>query len=279
VIALPLLTSSAEIATEDYPLRASALPRLLECPASVFLTAHYWLRDSEDDLGGEASQTGNLVHAAAAVFHREPGSAHQRTEAGKQALEAARSEFPGGDAPRARKIWERYAADPQNIEAEAVRVEEKVVARLDPAPWDVTRKPIVIRGTLDQLRYNPRDKAWQVCDIKTGRQFYGPTALNHYITQQAAYVLGARQTWGHLYPDIEPGALICTDGYFRRKGRVFWWHQWSSGTIPLILQSVVTHVAAARMKALGFQPGDDVCKYCEYKNFSTCSAFYKDHVT
>jgi hypothetical protein len=278
-ITLPILTEAAEIATDKYPLRASALPKINECPASVFLSTSFWIESDDDEPGGQAAQTGNLVHAAAAVYHREPGSLHQRTEAGLAALEAARAQFPGGEVKRAKKIWEAYAADPANAEAQVVRGEQRVKIRIPCAPFDPTGKEVVIRGTLDQLRLD-KDGVLRVYDIKTGTFYYGRKALDHYLTQQAAYVLGAQQTWGQEFPGkvIEPGALICTDGYFRDSKQVFWHHPWGLESIPNILQSVVTQVAAARAGRLGFQPSTDACRWCEHKNFPACEGFYTDHV-
>jgi hypothetical protein len=276
---LPVLEQAHLIATDEYPLRASALPKINECPASVFLQMAFWAEDDLEEGGGEAAQTGNLVHEAAAVYHRMPGDPlPQRTEAGLDALHQARPRFPNGKVSRAVKIFEAYAADPTNAEAEVVKVEQKIRCVLPPAPFDLTRQPVVIRGTLDQVRII--DGVPRVFDIKTGLYYYGKVALDHYMTQQAAYTLGAQQTWGLQWGKvIEPGALLCTDGYFRKSGQLTWWHPWHYDKIPLILQSVVTQVAAARMKSLGFQPSADACRWCEHKNFQTCSAFYQDHVS
>jgi hypothetical protein len=280
---LPVLEAAHLIATPEYPLRASALPKINECPASVFLSEAYWAPDDlAEDTGGEAAQTGNLVHAGAQAFHDLRGTPEEREEAGLAALEAARLKFPGGDARRAVKIFRAYAADPQNSEAKVLKNEMKVMASIAPAPWDVTRQPVVIRGTLDQVRLDS-DGVPRVYDIKTGKKFYGSIALDHYMTQQAAYTLAAHQTWGEEFkaaglPQVEPGALICTDGYFRPSGRAIWHHKWAFDDIELILQNVVNQVAAARMKRLGFAPSTDACMWCEHKTFSSCKAFYKDHV-
>jgi hypothetical protein len=156
-----------------------------------------------------------------------------------------------------------------------------VYCTLPPAPWDSTGQPVVIRGKIDQVRLI--GGAPTVLDIKTGRKYYGITALDHYMTQQAAYTLAAQQTWGQEflaagYGPVEPGPLICTDGYFRPNGKVFWHHKWAADDIPLILQNVVNQVAAARMKRMGFAPSTDACQWCEHKKFSNCKAFYEDHV-
>lgn len=280
---LPLVTNALEIATKKFPLRASALPKLNDCPASVFMSAEFWqLNFDDDEGGGAAAQTGNLVHSGAAVYHTmTDADIAARLEAGMAALEAAREKFPLGEVGRAKKIFKAYAEDKENAEAEVVKVEQKVWAELPPAPFDPTGQPVVIRGTLDQIRIV--GGVPKVFDIKTGRRYYGQVALDHYMTQQAAYTLAAQQTWGKEfqeagYPEIEPGALLCTDGYFRPQGRLTWHHKWDTSDIPLILQNVVTQVAAARMQMVNFTPRLDNCNWCEFKRFSTCKAFYQDHV-
>lgn len=276
-VTLPVLSDARKIATREYPLRASALPKIDQCPASVFLSQALWLPGDDDDPGGEAAQTGNLVHSAAKTFHDlSMLPPEERREAGLKALEAAREKFPGGDPKKAKKHFLAYASDPQNSEAKVVKVEQKVWAEIPPSPLDPTGEPVVIRGTLDQLRI--RDGIAVVDDIKTGSHYYGLKALDHYRTQQAAYVLAARQTFGKEFGDIEPGALICTDGYFRPEGRVFWYHKWSADLIPMILQNVVNQVAAARAKLLGFSPSIETCRWCEHKNFENCSTFARDHI-
>lgn len=284
MMSLPVLSEAHLIATEEYPLRASALPRINECPASVFLQQAFWIETDENEPGGESAQTGNLMHAGAADYHRlkmlDPTASEEaRKEVGLKALEAARAKFPGGDVRRAKKHYEAYVADPKNQEAQVIRCEEKVRCKLPPAPFDPTGQPVVIRGTLDQLRLV--DGVLQVFDIKTGKMYYGFKALDHYMTQQAAYVEAAKQTWGELYKGtpIEPGALICTEGYVSTSAsQVYWWHKWSYDDIPLILQNVVNQVAAARMQRLGFTPSSDACRWCEHKNFSNCTGFFKEHV-
>jgi hypothetical protein len=278
-ITLPLLTNQADIATDRFPLRASALPNLLECPASVLMSQKFWV-PGEDEGGGKPAQTGNLVHSAAAVFHRTPGTPEDRTEAGLAALEAARSKFPLGEVARAKKHWLAYAADPKNQEAEVVKCEETLTARLPPSPLDPTKKPVVVRGHLDQLRREP-DGRLTVYDIKTGARFYGQVALDHYMVQQAAYVYGAWQTWKDEFPGarFDAGALICTEGYFKPMGRPYWYHKWNLKGTLLILRPVVNAVAAARAGLLDFRPSTETCKWCDHKSFANCSAFYEDHVS
>lgn len=277
---LPVVSDRLKIATEAYPLRASGLPRMLECPGSVFLSTRYWIEENDEDDAGEAAHTGNLMHSAAAAFHNHPDeSQEKRVALGLDALDADRDKFRNGDPDRAAKIFKRYAEDKANQTAVCLKVEQRIVCRIPPVPFDPTGEPVYVRGTLDQLRLLPSGDL-AVMDIKTGKRYYGKLALNHYMTQQAAYVLGAMQTWGKTEfagKRIRPGALICTDGYFRPKGKQFWWHKWTEEDLADLLAPVAVQVAAARLGYLSLQPGG-ACDWCEHKDLSNCLHFKKNHL-
>src|ERR1043166_193441 len=279
---LPLADLASEIGTDAFPLRPSALPKLLECPASVFMASEFWNKADKDDEdgGGEAADTGSLMHAGAAEYHRQKMqdssvSQESRVEAGKEAMLASRDKFPDANEKRATEIYNAYVKDKTNQVATLVRVEEKVRIEIPPVDFDPTGKPIVIRGMLDQIRQMP-DGALRVMDIKTGRKFYGELALHHYMTQQAAYTLGAIQTWPEYKSAMIVGGLICTDGYFRKGGKQYWWNSWSIDDIPDLLYGVAVQVAVARGGRMIFQPGE-ACRWCEYGSLSHCRAIYKHH--
>ena len=246
-----------EIATETRILRASKLPELLECPASVILQAL-----GDPDTSGPEAATGSLVHSGVAEFHRSG----ENKEAGLAALYAAREKFPLGDPTAAEKHYVAYCNDPANRGVEIVKNEEPLVCRIKAPDWDTTGQgDIVIRGTLDQIRRYP-GKQDAVCDIKTGKTFYGEFAIRHYAPQQAAYTVGAWQTWGL---DVRPGPLICTDGYFRRNGQVHWWQPWDRSHCEVILEYVAVVIAAARMGFVGVSPGTR-CGLCKFKGPENC---------
>lgn len=229
------------------------------------LTEEFWgLRLDDEDNAGPAAETGSLVHAAADEYHKNNAS----TEAGLAALAAAVPKFPRGDITRATKIFNAYAEDPKNRDAKVVQCEQKILLTLPPSPLDPTGKPVVIRGTLDQVREDD-DGTKRVWDIKTGQTYYGTKALNHYAAQQAVYTLAA--------PGCEPGGLICTDGYFRPGKKVFWKYRNSLKDFKQLAELVVTHVAFARMKWVPRAPGDH-CDRCPHKDFETCSQFNREHV-
>jgi hypothetical protein len=262
VTTLPVLSASELIATAARPLRASALPRLLECAGRVLLTEEFWglrMDDSEDS--GAAAQTGSLVHAAAEAFHKGGD--------GNDAIEVFRGKYPKGDPVRARKIFAAYSADPKNKDAKIVALETKITYAIRAAPFDPTGEPVIVNGTLDQVREDS-DGYRTVWDIKTGVNFYGTKALHHYAAQQALYTLAAGE-------DVYPGGLICTDGYFRPGGKVFFQYKVTRADMVQMLTKVAALVAFARMGQVIRTPGD-VCEWCPHKTFEGCSSYVRDHV-
>jgi len=262
LITLPIVSSRELIATATRPLRASSLPKLLECPGRVFLSEEFWqlMIDDSDD-SGPAAQTGSLLHVGAEAFHKT-----QDTEAGRVAIDTFRVNFPKADSKRALKIYEAYIADPKNKNARIIQLEQKIKYEHPCAPFDPTGQPICIIGTLDQIRESEDGKK-TVWDIKTGTTYYGTKAINHYMAQQAAYTLAS---------GVEPGGLICTDGYFRPGGKVFFRYECTLEDFKQALDSVAVYVAFARMGRV-IRTSGDYCDYCDHKNFNNCSSFVKGH--
>lgn len=255
-----------DYATDRRPLRPSALGQLLKCPMSGFLV---W--QAGDELGNTAAQTGNLVHSAAAEFHRTVGDLDVRTGAGLAALQRAREEFPGGDPEKAVAIYTAYSRDPKNQTAVCLFVEEPVTLRLAPAPDDPTGEPIVIRGTLDQVRLEA-DGRKRVYDIKTGSAKDYNETLDEYILQQAAYTLAARQ---QLDPDVLPGEIIYTPGYERPRGRRFLPLSIGIPECYLLMQGIVSQVALIRRGVPIFTPSAGSCKYCPVRPYTNCLTHFR----
>ena len=254
-----------EFASAKFPLRPSKLIQFIRCPMSAFLSIH----DGENE-AGEPAQTGNLVHSAAAAYHRlKAAGTHtdaQRLEAGLAALEAARQEFPEGNPEKAVRIFRSYASDPENIKAETPWVEQKVVIELEPAPNDPTRQPVVIIGTLDQIRRYP-DGSLRLWDIKTGNGKDPVESVNEYLIQQAAYLLAAREK---LDPRIMSGGLLYTPGYEKPRGRRHLPIKTTPEQAALLLVPVVYAVAEIRRGIPAFRPGADSCKHCPHRPYSQC---------
>lgn len=263
MIALPVLPPIAPVpalmrdfGSRKHPLRPSSLVRVGACPMSAVL-----YDDMTNDEGGAAAQTGNLVHEAAAAFHRSASSMDlkARTAEGLAALEAARQEFPDGNVAKAVEIYGAYSADKENIDADCPWVERRVVLELEAAAFDPTGEPVVIQGTLDQIRRYP-DGSLELWDIKTGSRKTGKESLLSYSVQQACYLLAARQT---LSPDITLGGLIYTPGYEKKLGKRFFRYQMTPEQCNILVSSVVYTVALVRMGVPLFRPGSDTCEWCK----------------
>lgn len=224
--------------------------------------------DMVNDEGGPAAQTGNLIHAAAAAFHRAAASMGTvaRTEEGVAALESARQHFPDGNVGKARETFAAYAADPENINADCPWVEQPIELRIAAAPGDPTGEPIVIVGTLDQVRRTP-DGRLQLWDIKTGSARTGNESLEAYAVQQACYLLAARQK---LASNVEPGGLIYTPGYEKKHAKRFFRYTSSPDECMILVSTVAYSVALIRSGVPIFRPGVDTCKWCKLKNFHHC---------
>jgi hypothetical protein len=255
--------------SRKYPLRPSKLIQFVRCPMSAFLSM-----TDDEGVGGQAADTGNLVHAAAAVYHRlkaDGVSDAKRLEAGLAELDAAREKFPAGDAAKAAAIFRSYAADPENSQAETPWVEEKVRIELAPAPHDPTGEPVVIVGTLDQVRRHP-NRRMKVHDIKTGSGKDATETVAEYLVQQAAYTLAAREC---LDGSIESGSIIYTPGYEKPRGRRHLPLNLSVEQCRLLLVPVVYAIAEIRRGVPAFRPGADSCKYCPVRPYTNCLSMFQ----
>lgn len=219
--------------------------------------------DMVNDEGGSAAQTGNLIHAAAAAFHRTAASmgVNARTEEGLAALEAARKSFPDGHRENAIEAFRAYAKDEENIQADCPWVEQRIEFQIAAAPTDPTGEPIVIVGTLDQVR-RAKDGTLRLWDIKTGSRRTGNESLEAYAIQQACYLLAARQK---LADNIQPGGLIYTPGYEKKYGKRFFPYTLTVEECMILVSTVAYSIALIRSGIPTFRPGVDTCEYCKYR--------------
>lgn len=236
------------LATIDNPLRASKVSQFISCPMSVIL--------SEEQEGGQAAQTGSLIHAAIAEYHTAGGEQGERVERAKKALERARQSFPKADEGEAWDIVKRYVADKANQEAKTPWVEQRVTLVLD--------GDIHIRGTLDQIRDDGRLTVW---DIKTGSYHTSDESLLLYTTQLAVYTLAARQT---LDPSIEPGGIIYTPAYKKSRSRVFLTSTLTVGQCEDIVSFLIPIVRAIRAGSRIYRPSLESCKFCRVGPWPKC---------
>ena len=258
---MPMLSVDlSNFASEARPLRPSKIEKFLACPMSVVLSA--W----DEDSGGKAAQTGNLIHDAAEAYHNAKAD---RVAAGLTALAAARQAFPLGDAEKAERIFRLYAADPKNSEAVVLHNERQVILHLPCAKDDPTGKPVVIKGTLDQVRLEMVKGAMlkRVWDIKTGDRLTGEENLLEYAVQQAVYVLAARES---LDPEIMPGGLIYTPGYERNRGSRHIPFRHGVAACWMIVQPLIHWAAAVRRGEAIFRPSPTNCEWCEHGPWPKC---------
>lgn len=265
---LPVLQVHPDLrdyATDRRPIRISALERFLKCPMSVFLSL------CDEGEGGEAAQTGNLVHSGASAFHQMKGELADRIAASQAALDAAREKFPEGDPKKALKILANYTADKANQDAQVEWCEETVRLCLEPHPSDPTGQPIVLLGHLDQVRLgeNSRRSVW---DIKTGYRLGADATVLEYLVQQATYVLAARAT---LHPNIEPGGIIYTPGYEKARSKTHLPLPLTVESCKLLLAPLPLLVSLIRQGRSVFRPSIDACEWCEHKRWPRCLAKFE----
>lgn len=301
---IPLPTITATQAHRDFgsirrPLRPSSIPKLFKCPMSVFMST------AEDNTSNGAADTGSMVHAGAAAYHKTEGDVQFRKEVGDNAVRTSLPEFPQGNLDKALAIFEAYAADPANQTAVVPWVEEKVTLTLQAAANDPTGEDIIISGTLDQVRaegeelkillterelashgvggagwllrtnspamFSPYPKL-SVWDIKTGSGKDANETNAEYVLQQCVYTLAARET---LNPLIVPGGFIYTPGYDKPRGRRFLPLGISVDQCILLLAQLPQIVSLVRQGFPMFSPSAGACQYCPVRPYSNCLSMYQ----
>lgn len=278
-------------ATTEHPIRASYLSWVARCNMKAVLD----LIDDCDSTGS-AAQIGSVVHAGIAAFHQTTGTQVERSTAAFDAMRRALPEYPLADESECRLFLTPYVCDPNNqratfatVPAEYLNhpagpgaghpdagkvklgqpaIELPIRVQLSPHPLDPTGQPIVIDGTLDQLRIV--DGRPKVCDAKTG-QPTGVQMMHDYAYQMAAYTVAARQFW----PNTEPGYLIRLRRYRERTASlptpegVEWSMPYMAADCMMVLDQVRINVALIRSGQVNFGPGVQ-CTYCPHKGLDGC---------
>lgn len=250
--------------TKAHPIRPSKLDKVAKCQVLGLML----VMEADDELGGKAAQTGQLVHVGAATFHNEPDP-ERKVQAGLVELQSSLSKFPLGDIAEAEKHYLCYVADPRNANAKVIAVEKNVEFELPPHPDDPTGENIYITGTLDQIRQLD-DGSMRIYDIKTG----APTGwhmIHNYSYQLAAYLLAAR---ANGFP-VDNSVIIRTQGY-RVRGAVlpepngiFFPTHLSVGRSLYLMSRIRQAVASIRKGEIEFGPGDQ-CTYCPLNGIESC---------
>ncbi len=255
-----------KFASPEFPLRPSALTHLVRCAGSVALP---WEEIAQvNTLGGAAAQTGNLVHEAAAAFHKTAND----VEAGNAALQLARDRFPGGDVSKAQGMFDAYAADQENLIVVPF-VEFPVSMSLEPLADDPSGYPVVITGTCDQIRRGADDKLY-IWDIKTGSRLDIKDTLDYYAYQISAYAVAATQTIGET---VHPGGVIYTEGYAKPRAPRRRFCPWKYDTALHHMKWIQRIVTEIRKGNVPVTPGES-CKYCVYKSVETCTPILRETV-
>jgi PD-(D/E)XK nuclease superfamily len=254
-----------DFATEEKPLRASQLHKLVGCPLSAVLQ----LID-DDDSSGPAADTGSAMHRAADAWHTR---ARGDTRAAVEIMRAGLSEYPQADLDRAAEMFLNYASDPRNINADIIQSEAKVRFTLPPCETGQTQEAIWVKGTLDQVRRH--EGVLTLCDIKTGGFHSGIDMLAVHAMQLAAYQLGASELLGE---PVRQAKIIRVQDYDalksgprkgQQRGPVFWTAPWRFDQCLMILDGVRRMVAMIRAGRVWANPGD-ACKFCPQMGIANC---------
>jgi hypothetical protein len=241
--------------TEVYPLHASGLRTLLDCPWRCVLD---YLEEPEGE-GGIAGDTGSATHVAVAEFHRG-----RDISACIEAMSADLARYPRADLVDAAGLFLKYASDIRN-RVRVVLVEHRVAFTISPAPEDETQAPIQVVGTLDQVRdIDGRLSLW---DLKTSKR--DPMELlGLYTFQIAAYCIGASL---FLERPVHPGGIILPRKYTKdtSSSPAHWHYPWKLEDIEHILRGVRHTVARIRAGDLWHKPSAD-CMWCSQKSPDFC---------
>jgi hypothetical protein len=258
---LPLFGSA------EAPLRCSSLDALNRCAMQKVLL---YLGEAED-VSRQAAETGSVVHAGVAAYHRDGGH-EEGVEAGYAAMRDCLDRFPLADVAEAGRHFEAYVLDPRNQTAEVTAVEQPVSLVLPAAPGDPTGENIHIRGTLDQVRRH--EGQLLVFDLKTGA-VSGWQMVHDHLFQVAAYALGATELLGE---PVLPGYIVRTRAYLQEGVNpgscpegVFWGVGLSLEQCNLYLRQVRELVARVRRGDVPFGPGSH-CSYCPLGGIWNCTA-------
>lgn len=206
---------------------------------------------------GEAADTGSAMHKAIALLHK--GNSVATSLVGMQ---ERITEYPLADLQDAAAMFLQYSADPRNINADIVLVEEKVEFLIAPSPEDPTGAPIRVEGTLDQVRReNGKLRLW---DPKSSKK--EPVSLLHaHMYQLAGYCIGASMKLGET---VHPGGLILTRMYAKQRNP-HWQVTWTFDDIEQILDPL-RHVVGLIRSGRPYHVPNENCQWCPQKSPDLC---------
>jgi hypothetical protein len=194
-----------------------------------------------DDPGGAAAEVGTLVHEVVAHWHRngfDRDAAVARVGDWRQRFPRLASAGRFDEAPA---HVAGYCGDPRN-QIKPVLLEQSVSLALPPHETDPTGQPVLLQGTLDQVRETPG--GLRLFDLKTSRT-EGAQMLDIYAYQVAAYCVMAGELLGE---PVASGALIRSAGYLaggvvaaEQPPGVFFWVPWGLGGLHRPARRRATH--------------------------------------
>jgi hypothetical protein len=289
------------IGDKEHPVRCSRLASLVKCSMRVYLLGSI---EDEDDSGGPSAQTGSVVHAGVAEFHRNSNeSLSIRTQKGWDAIAKAMAEFPLAEKDEVRLFFQPYINDPRNIDAiiplwfdGTPAVEKQIDFILPPHEIDKTQQPIHVQGTFDHIRMDILEP--KLYDLKTGKKT-GWEMIHDYLIQMCAYTYGIKYIAQHstflcdqnivnVLDRIKPGKIIRNYGYRQIKrdiydnpnlspDGVFWKIPYTINLIEDILENVRMHIGLYRNGYIQYGVGPH-CTYCEHGGILGCTDKYEQLV-
>lgn len=259
-----------------------------------------FLTIDDEDEGGPAAQTGSVVHAGVAAFHKCQDKLEIRTQKGWEAIAKAMGEFPLAEEAEVKLFFKPYINDPRNIHANIplwidgeLAIEKQIDFTLPPHEIDPTGAQIYIQGTFDQIRLDHNEP--RLYDLKTGKKSLWEQ-IHDYAYQFAAYTYGIKRVVGSykfkedgdrarclFFDRIKPGKIIRAMGYRARAVSAF--NDSPDGVfidLPYrnmrhcewLLETVRLNVALYRMGHINFGPGY-WCTYCPKGGLTGCIDEYE----
>lgn len=254
------------LATDELPIRASNLPNLFSCP-NFFV---YKTMTDGMEPGGDAAQTGSIVHAGIALWETNGDS--------NKAILAMNAEhrknFPDGDIAEAIRLFQKYVERTKSDKrGKTIYVEEKIKFSYPCAKIDETKEPLVIMGTMD-LTKELTDR-YYVIDHKSGRM-YGDEMIKSYAPQIAAYVYGAWHCKLQRTKKPVIGWITRLQDLARRDLPFYWETHIDLDRAVHILDMVAVEIALLRMGIKKSTPGK-FCEWCGMAEFASKESCINDH--
>lgn len=223
----------------------------------------FMLRPDGDS--NEAADTGSATHEAVHTWHQTKDAA-----AAIDSMRVNLNRYPRADLNEAAAMFLHYSQDQRNIEARVEASERKISFGIEAAPDDPTGRPIIIVGTLDQVRRV--DGVLKLYDVKTSKK-PGWVLMQSHMWQIMAYCVGATRVLGE---PVHPGALIRPRAYPSQAG-VYFNYAISLADCLAAMDGFRYMVSAIRAGRPLPSPGE-WCEWCHLKTFDECVPRYTNFI-